>query len=86
MDQNQNPIAWKAKEHNYKEVKQELMKVKLTLDSSSAKGWKVVLNEALILSSTSINTFSNHQEPKKVLRTNVLPAKSSSRNGWSLEF
>jgi len=64
------------------------MKQKLTLDSSSAKGWEVVLNEALIPSSTSFNTFSEHLEPKEVSRngTNVLPAKASSSNGWNLEF
>ncbi|XP_055824792.1 clathrin coat assembly protein AP180-like [Solanum dulcamara] len=88
-DQKQQPVVEKTKELNSKEAKQEQIqeKQKPTLDSSSAKGWEVVLHEALTPSSTSFNAFPVQEEPKEVSRngTNVSPVKASSSNGWDLE-
>ncbi|MCD7470418.1 hypothetical protein HAX54_010286 [Datura stramonium] len=83
QDQMQQPVAEKVEEVKYKEQLKE--KQKPLLDSSSAKGWEVVLNEALTPSS-SFNAFPEQQESKEVPRNeeNVSSAMASSSNGWDL--
>ncbi|KAJ8554564.1 hypothetical protein K7X08_025242 [Anisodus acutangulus] len=86
QDQKQQPVVEKVKEVNNKEAKQEQIKEekqKPLLDSSSAKGWEAVLNEAL---SPSFNAFPEQEEPNEVSRNemNVSPVRASSSNGWDL--
>ncbi|XP_016478337.2 clathrin coat assembly protein AP180-like [Nicotiana tabacum] len=85
--QKQQPVADKEKEQNKNEAKQDQPKEKETpvLDSSSAKGWEAVLNEALT-PSPSFDAFPKQQEPKQVSGNGVNASSddASSNNGWDL--
>ncbi|XP_009758404.1 clathrin coat assembly protein AP180-like [Nicotiana sylvestris] len=87
--QNQQPVVEKEREVNKDEAKQEQPKEKekSLLDSSSAKGWEAVLNEALTPSpSPSFGAFPEQQEPKQMSRTeaNASSVEATSNNGWDL--